>query len=211
MTQGKGAVVSKPKLPQGAKGQRTRARVVAAARAVFERKGYLDARVVDIAVDAGIGHGTFYSYFDSKEDVFSECAHAVAEDLFTAYDVPPGLSPTERIHHRNHRYVQLYEKNAAMMGLMEQVALFNEDLLELRTSIRRHFVERVESAIAHLNETRPADEVKLDPLLAANALGSLVDNFCYTWFVLGEPFQRDAALETIDRIWTRALGLEDDG
>lgn len=213
MTNGAGASLQRPsaasKQPQGEKGRRTRARVVVAAREVFEEKGYLDARVVDIASRAGIGHGTFYSYFDSKEDIFSECAHAVAADLFTAYDVPEGLSTTERMRLRNHRYVELYERNAAMMGQLEQVALFNAELLELRKSIRSHFVARVESAIAHLNRSLPAAEWQLDPRIAANALGSLVDNFCYTWFVLGEDFERELALATIDRIWARALRLGD--
>lgn len=204
------ATTAPSKQPQGRKGKRTRARVVAAARKVFEEKGYLDARVVDIANKAEIGHGTFYSYFDSKEDIFSECAHAVAADLFTAYDVPPGLSTSERMRLRNHRYVELYERNAAMMGLLEQVALFNDELLALRKSIRHNFVARVESAITHLNSSRPGDEPKLDPRVAANALGSLVDNFCYTWFVLGEDFDREQALETIDMIWARALRIGSD-
>lgn len=43
-----------------------------AARAVFAREGYKAANVADIAGEAGLGVGTFYNYFDSKEAVFFE-------------------------------------------------------------------------------------------------------------------------------------------
>ena len=47
--------------PRMTKGQRTRRRLLESARTVFERQGYYDARVVDIATEAGVGHGTFYT------------------------------------------------------------------------------------------------------------------------------------------------------
>jgi AcrR family transcriptional regulator len=199
------------KQPASAKGRRTRRRIVESARVVFEEKGYLGARVVDIASGAGVGHGTFYTYFDSKEEIFAECAAEVADDLFTSYDFPPGLTQVERLHETNRRYIERYERNAAMMALIEQVALFDSSLRELRLRIRRHFADRVEGAIARMNRTRFAGEPQLDPYIAANALGGMVDNFCYAWFVLGEPFDRDLALETLGRIWERALMFPDSG
>jgi AcrR family transcriptional regulator len=45
-------------------------RIIEAAARVFVQKGYTGASVADIAVDAAIGKGTVYEYFDSKEDLF---------------------------------------------------------------------------------------------------------------------------------------------
>ena len=45
-------------------------RIVEAAVRVFAQKGYASATVADIAVTAGIGKGTIYEYFASKEDLF---------------------------------------------------------------------------------------------------------------------------------------------
>src|SRR5690242_16840281 len=50
------------------RGQRTRAALIAAARTVFERDGFINARITDIAETAGTAHGSFYSYFTSKEE-----------------------------------------------------------------------------------------------------------------------------------------------
>ena len=41
---------------------------------MFERKGFLSARVSDITTRAKISYGTFYHYFDSKESIFLELA-----------------------------------------------------------------------------------------------------------------------------------------
>ena len=45
-------------------------RIVEAAAKIFAQKGYAGAAVADIAVQAEIGKGTMYEYFDSKEDLF---------------------------------------------------------------------------------------------------------------------------------------------
>ena len=68
-------------VPRSRKGVRTRARLVDAAKQVFERDGFLDARIVDIAETAGLAPGTFYHYFDSKEQIFREVAEAQEERL----------------------------------------------------------------------------------------------------------------------------------
>ena len=45
-------------------------KIIEAAAQVFSQKGYAGAVVADIAVSAGIGKGTIYEYFKSKEDLF---------------------------------------------------------------------------------------------------------------------------------------------
>jgi AcrR family transcriptional regulator len=62
--------------PRSRKGVRTRARLIDAAKQVFERDGFLDARIVDIAETADLAPGSFYHYFDSKEQIFLEVAEA---------------------------------------------------------------------------------------------------------------------------------------
>ena len=66
----------------------TRARLLDAAKEVFEETGFLEARIADIAERAGMSHGSFYHYFDSKEQIFREVAE-VQEALLTA---PPATT-----------------------------------------------------------------------------------------------------------------------
>jgi AcrR family transcriptional regulator len=45
-------------------------KIVTAAITTFARKGYAGARIAEVAEAAGIGKGTIYEYFRSKEDLF---------------------------------------------------------------------------------------------------------------------------------------------
>jgi AcrR family transcriptional regulator len=49
-----------------------RAQILQAAYDVFAERGYRDTTVADIAQRLGIGHGTFYRYFENKHEVFEQ-------------------------------------------------------------------------------------------------------------------------------------------
>jgi AcrR family transcriptional regulator len=53
---------------------------VRAARAVLERDGFLETRIVDICAEAGIATGSFYTYFKTKEDAFAAVMAEVQEE-----------------------------------------------------------------------------------------------------------------------------------
>ncbi|HSS24843.1 MAG TPA: helix-turn-helix domain-containing protein, partial [Mycobacterium sp.] len=67
--------------PATERGLRTRAALVAAARKVFERDGYLNARLIDITRAANCSAGTFYTYFSGKEEVFAAVLEVAQEDM----------------------------------------------------------------------------------------------------------------------------------
>jgi AcrR family transcriptional regulator len=60
---------------------RRRNEILDAAVRVFAGKGYQAAGVADIAAHLGIGHGTFYRYFESKHDVAAQVAERVVEEI----------------------------------------------------------------------------------------------------------------------------------
>jgi AcrR family transcriptional regulator len=199
------------------RGRRTRANLVKAARVVFEESGYLDARISDIAKHANVAHGTFYTYFNSKEEIFREIITEVQHELLAGQDnpapAPSGRRPRRslassvaRMEQANRAYIAGYRKNAKMLGLMEQVSTFNDDLRLTRLEMRRAFVLRSSKSIARLQADGHADPV-LDPWYAANALCNMVDRFVYTWMVLGEEFEEDRAVATLTRLWAQAIKL----
>jgi len=95
--------------PRSRKGAQTRARLLQAAKEVFEDTGFLEARISDIAERAGLSHGSFYHYFDSKEQIFREVAEE-QEGLLTApaeatdEPAPTDLTELERIRRANRLY-----------------------------------------------------------------------------------------------------------
>ncbi len=71
-----------PRAPR-ADAQRNRAKVLEAARAQFTAQG-LDAQIDDIARQAGVGVGTVYRHFPTKEDLLQALSDARFEGLAEA-------------------------------------------------------------------------------------------------------------------------------
>ncbi len=62
---------------------RTARELVNAAQRVLAAKGYHGAKVADIAREAGVGVGTFYLYYPTKEAVFHELVEEATSQLLT--------------------------------------------------------------------------------------------------------------------------------
>jgi AcrR family transcriptional regulator len=58
--------------PKTARGEATRRAILSAAETVIGRQGYSEASIGAITREAGVAQGTFYIYFASKDEVFSE-------------------------------------------------------------------------------------------------------------------------------------------
>lgn len=197
-----------------ARGKRTRALLLSAARRVFERDGYLDARVADIVEVAGTSHGTFYTYFDSKLDAFRGVIAEVSEEINEAVAVPlPGEGDRQgtaefvrRLDASNRRFLDVYRRNHRMMLLMEQMATIDAQVGERRRAARRRHTERIAASIGRL-QARGQVPGDLDPWVAAAALAGMVSNFGYHWLAMGEPFDEETAKATLTRMWLGALGF----
>jgi hypothetical protein len=93
-----------------------------------------------------------------------------------------------------------------MMGVLEQVATFNQRLAAIRRASRRYYVQRNTASIRRWQEQGLVDE-RIDPAYAASALGSMVDRSAYVWLVLGEPYELEEATIQLTRLYCNALGL----
>jgi AcrR family transcriptional regulator len=58
------------KKPKTARGKRTREKLLHAAEMEFGEKGFHEAGIGGITYRAGVALGTFYTYFESKEEIF---------------------------------------------------------------------------------------------------------------------------------------------
>ncbi|MGH8455387.1 MAG: TetR/AcrR family transcriptional regulator [Stenotrophobium sp.] len=70
-----------PIVPATARGEATRRRLLAAAEEEFGHKGFHAASVSSITLRAGVGQGTFYLYFRSKEEIFTTLVQDIGSTL----------------------------------------------------------------------------------------------------------------------------------
>ena len=198
--------------PRSRKGAETRARLVAAGKQVFERDGFLEARISDITDTAGLSAGSFYHYFESKEQLFREVAEAQERRLTAPPDdsgptTQGDDSPRARIARANRRYLERYRDEALIMGVIEQVSRYDPYVNAGRMATFKDFAKRAERAIRRLQREGRADPT-VNPAIAADALGSMVARFTELWLVQGyRDYDFDEAVEQLTVLWGNALGL----
>ena len=197
--------------PVSARGLRSRAALVRAARVVFERDGFLDARIVDISAEASVATGSFYTYFKTKEDAFAAVMAEVHEE--TLHPRLKAITDSDDaravIDAANRAYLEAYRRNARLMTLIEQVALIDERFLQLRLSRADTFARRNAAGIARLQARGLADPT-LDPFGTAHALNAMVSRMASLVFVYGFDMSFEALAELLLQLWTNSLRIPTD-
>jgi AcrR family transcriptional regulator len=203
----------KPSGPRSRKGVETRARLVSAAKEIFERDGFLDARISDIAERAGLSHGSFYHYFESKEEVFREVAAKVDERLSAPmdtviFDTTSHLEPYDRIREGIRQNLEVYRDEARIMAVIEQVRRFDKDVAAAWLERHREGLGELAKSIRAL-QRRGLVDAELEPTIAAAALGSMTYRFPEMWFVQGMiDIDFDEGVDQLTHMFVRALGLD---
>ncbi|NRQ38085.1 helix-turn-helix transcriptional regulator [Nonomuraea sp. NN258] len=179
-----------------------------AGRQAFEEHGYDAVRIDDVCRRAGVSHGTFYTYFDSKESLFGEVAGAVVGEMFAASAVGPAApdDPYARIEAANRLYLRAWAANSRLVRMLEQAATADDRFGGLLLELREVFVRRGAEGLRRLQEQGLADP-SLDPRLTAIMLGGMVEHFAHVWLDLGEKADERTAVDHLTRLWARAIGL----
>jgi AcrR family transcriptional regulator len=195
---------------RSAKGRRTRARLVEAGKVVFARDGFLNARITDIATEAGVSYGAYYHYFDSKEELFREIAEEMEVQLLAMDDVPRddthAHDPYERIYDANRSYLTAYRKEAKLMAVIIEVSRYDDQVRDVRERRQEEFSARLAASVARLQKKGLADK-DVDGRYAGLALGGMVATFADSLFAGRWKSDFDTAVEQLSILWANALGV----
>ena len=199
--------------PRSRKGEQTRARLLDAAKEIFEENGFLDARISDIAERAGLSHGAFYHYFDCKEQIFREIAELLDDELAEPMDSVifshgSSADPHERLQTALRQHLEHYRDEAKIMGVIEQVARYDDHVAAVRSARNKLHREQMERSIRGMQRRGIAD-AKLDPKIAAAALGSMVERFAEMALAQGQlTCKLDDAADTLATLFVNALQMK---
>jgi AcrR family transcriptional regulator len=171
-----------------AKAAATEAALKAAALRIFERSGYINAKVTDITTEADRSAGSFYSHFPHKE--------ALLEALLADWIVEMGQELTihttvhdltNRDHLRWHVNAvwSTYKKHRPLLIALQEAAMTSVEFGRRVQAIR---YEETVVLRDHLDEMQ-ANGVVLAGRSAvlASAIVALLDQFCRVWLLEGEP------------------------
>lgn len=194
------------------RGRRTRAQLLEAAQRVFERNGFVEVRVADIVKEAGVAHGTFYTYFNSKEEIFRaviEVHQSTIEQSASGTSLPRRSTPRARIEASNRAYIEGYAQHSRLMELWWEASVLHTDLGDLLEELILYNIRRTEH---FLHELKKAKSIAPDvePAYAARALNAMVMQFSIRIFKDGaDKVDIEKAIRTVTNIWCRGIGLDE--
>lgn len=161
-------VLSATGRPLTKRGEATRSRLLEAAETVFADQGYHEASIVKITERAGIGLGTFYLYFDSKQTIFEALVidlnrrvrHSMSEAMAGA---------SSRLEAERAGFAGFFRFTAAHPALYRVV---REAEFVSPDTLRLHYTRIVEGYEAGLRAAQGSGDVDraLDPEVTAWAL-----------------------------------------
>jgi AcrR family transcriptional regulator len=166
-----------------ARGERTRGQLLAAGAAVLPVRGYHDARVDDIVAAAGLSHGTFYRYFDNKDDFVRVLAEDASARTVALLDRADLAARPDELRAWLRDWLHAYRDSGGVISTW----------LEMRTSDElRAFARRMREAVfirlVGLLEPRHFG----NPVVDATALLALVERVPYSVYALGFTTEDDA-------------------
>ena len=164
--------------------------ILAAARKVFQEKGYDGTTIADIVKEAGVAQGTFYLYYSSKRDAFlalsQQLDQAAAITVSGAYD--PALSFEERLRVLTKAGFECGKRNADLVRLVH----FGADSMPV--DVQAEFLKsspQIRGLTQVFEQAIEAGEMEpLDPEITARLIWGMVKNAFVEAFVLGD--ERDA-------------------
>ena len=119
--------------------------ILNSARALFKEKGFHNTKMEEIAIKAGVGKGTLYEYFTSKQQIFDEtCIEKVTVIR-------------ESIEEINLKDITFREKLTEMLAMRDSKAGYAEASIESIMSNKNIISEKV--VLAMINHVSDMDKI----------------------------------------------------
>jgi AcrR family transcriptional regulator len=154
-----GAGLANDKQPRTDRGRKTLRRLLEAAAAEFGERGFHEAAITGITQRAGVALGTFYTYFESKEEVFRalvrDMSHATRAHVAEAVRGAPDRIAAERIGLE--AFIAFTRKHRELYRIIEEAQFVAHDVY------REHYLTVVEGYSRNLAAARARGEISEGP------------------------------------------------
>jgi AcrR family transcriptional regulator len=177
---GRGAAVAAPEPTAEARllrprGEKTRLRLLDAGASVLPARGYHDARVDDIVAAAGVSHGTFYRYFENKDDFFRVLAEAASSRMIELIDELDLDAPPDDLRTWLCNWLGAYKADGGVISTWQEMRT-NEELYAFSQRVAASVFAR----LVRLLEQRDFG----NPVVDATTFLSLIERVPYSVYTL---------------------------
>ncbi len=189
---------------RSARGERTRAKLLDAARVAFRGVPWSRARVEDVCRAAGVGHGTFYAYYANKEAVLAALVRRHATELYRLAEQPWTSGDVEQdVRRVIAGFVALSAEDRDIREMWFAAAPSEPTLDALVVEVRQQFVARVREALS-VSRIAGLARPDLDVEVAATALAAMVEQTVLL-AQQGEGVAADRLVEGLTDLWVHAV------
>lgn len=196
-------------MPSTPRGHRTETAFIAAARSVFAEKGYFNTRISDIADAAGRSTGSFYNYYNNKEELLEKLSIQFIDDVLDNVSLThqPG-DPMANIVEAVRAYWTAYVSYLPEMIGIFQLSMTDEAFAKRWFEIRAAGLRGVLKGLTRARRDGAAAGLDLDA--TASALVSMLHGYCWTWLAAsGDDVKRrpddETSIQTLATIWYRTI------
>ena len=139
--------------PQQKSGSTRREDLLNSAILLFREKGFNETSITDIIQHAGAGRGTFYAYFDNKEELFFECADKVFLEIDRGRkEIENEPDILLKLQLRGTYFSNFYPKAIDMLNLIRGATLggneaFREKLNQIMDNLAKPITEDIQQGI----------------------------------------------------------------
>jgi AcrR family transcriptional regulator len=187
----------------------TAAELKAAAIRVFERVGYLNAKITDITAEANRATGSFYKHFAGKEQLLE----ALLADLLAQGDAN-ALAEAHSHDFRDRAAIRwhvalfwgFYQQHRTVMVALQQAATVDESFARRQQELLEPDLRHIAGHLDGLAGVLPGD-----PLVMATMFTHTLWGFATTWMspnppALGRELSDQEAIETLTSFLHAGLG-----
>jgi AcrR family transcriptional regulator len=190
------------------KGRRTEAAFHQAARQVFAEKGFLNAKISDIALAAGRSPGSFYNYYDNKQQLLEALLLNFNSDVLERARLRATDDQQQNIEEAVRVYFETFREYVPEMIGAYQLSMTDAKFADWWRTRRDRGIKGVLTVVRAVERT--GIEVDLEHTVFASAIVSMLDSFCWQWFAAGgdsmvETRDDEVAIRVLTEIWRRSI------
>jgi len=185
--------------------------ILSAAERVFARSGFHATRMADVAREAGVGVGTLYNYFESKEVIFSDLLELRHRELRRAVDAAAvAADPVERLQQIvRSSFTAIGEKGELLAVFLERGAASENDMERLiGDCAARQYGEFLSLLEKTVREAVRAGKIRgdVEPRLIVSALSGAMNGAIYSWLERGRRGRLSSVADALFDIFLQGAG-----
>ncbi len=197
--------------PSGEKNRPPRAEkafaILRAAAKVFARSGYFNAKVSDIAREAGVADGTVYLYFKNKDDLLSSIFNTAMDEFIrhARAELATIDDPRQQLRHFAQLHFASLEQDRDMAIVFQIELRQSTKFMELFSTTKLADYFQIIRQILEEGQRRGLFRSNFNPKVVAKILFGALDEMATNWVLSRNHYSLTAMVEPVMDIFLNGV------